>query len=67
MPRNVDTLPMDRTTVCGPALLLDRVGVHVKREGDTQNDFWTRAALNQLERERDLSIRSELKEMGYDV
>ena len=52
----------DKTTIVTSKLLLDRLGVHVKKHGDNQTDFITRAIVNQMEREGDLMIRSELEE-----
>ena len=52
----------DKTTIVTSKLLLDRLGVHVKKHGDNQTDFITRAIVNQMEREGDLMIRSELVE-----
>ena len=52
----------DKTTIVASKLLLDRMGVHVRKNGDNQTDFITRAIVNQLEKEGDLTIRSELEE-----
>ena len=52
----------DKTTIVTSKLLLDRVGLHVKKNGDNQTDFITRALLNQLEKEGDLTIRSKWEE-----
>ena len=52
----------DKTTIITNKTLLDRVGIHVKKNGDSQTDFITRAMVNQLEREGDLEIRAILKE-----
>lgn len=52
----------DKTTIVTSKLLLERMGVHVKKNGDNQTDFITRAIINQMEREGDLTIRSELEE-----
>lgn len=52
----------DKTTIITNKTLLDRVGIHVKRNGDNQTDFITRAIVNQLEREGDIEIRAMLKE-----
>lgn len=52
----------DKTTIITNKTLLDRVGIHVKKNGDNQTDFITRAMVNQLEREGDLEIRALLKE-----
>ena len=56
----------DKTTIVTSKLLLDRMGVHVKMNGDNQTDFITRAIVNQMEREGDLTIRSELEEENDD-
>lgn len=52
----------DKTTIVTSKLLLDRMGVHVKKNSDNQTDFITRAILNQLEREGDFEIRMLLEE-----
>ena len=63
MPRKTIEAPAkDKTTIVTSKLLLDRMAVHVKRHGDNQTDFITRAIVNQMEREGDISIRSELEE-----
>ena len=56
----------DKTTIVTSKLLLDRLGVHVKKNGDNQTDFITRAIINQMEREGDLTIRSEVEEESND-
>ena len=57
----------DKTTIVTSKTLLDRVGIHVKKNGDNQTDFITRALVNQLERENDYEIRLILREEGVDV
>lgn len=57
----------DKTTIITSKTLLDRVGIHVKKNGDNQTDFITRALVNQLERENDFEIRLILREEGVDV
>lgn len=57
----------DKTTIVTSKLLLDRMGVHVKKHGDNQTDFITRAIVNQMERESDLEIRDMLREEGWDI
>lgn len=52
----------DKTTIVTSKTLLDRMSVHVKKNGDNQTDFITRAILNQLEREGDFEIRMLLEE-----
>lgn len=52
----------ERTTVVTSKTLLDRVSVHVAKQGDNQTNFVTRALVNQLEREGDIEIRSMLEE-----
>ena len=56
----------DKTTIVTSKLLLERMGVHVKKNGDNQTDFITRAIINQMEREGDLTIRSEVEEENND-
>lgn len=56
----------DKTTIVTSRLLLERVGVHVKKNGDNQTDFITRALINQLEREGDCEIRSMMEEEYND-
>lgn len=65
MAREVIEAPAkDRTTIVTSKTLLDRMGVHVKKHGDNQTDFITRAIINQLENEGDVHIRSLLEEEG---
>lgn len=52
----------DRTTIVTSKTLLDRVSVHVAKNGDNQTNFITKALVNQLEREGDIEIRSMLEE-----
>lgn len=59
----LDDYPKDKTTIVTSKLLLDRVAVHIKRSGcSNQTDFITRALVNQLEKEGDLEIRKMLEE-----
>ena len=63
MARNsIEPPAKDKTTIVTSKLLLERVGVHVKKNGDNQTDFITRALVNQLEREGDVEIRSMMEE-----
>lgn len=62
----IDPPAKDKTTIVTSKTLLDRVGVHVRKNGDNQTDFITRALLNQLEREGDYEIRTILKEEEAD-
>ena len=63
MARNTIEPPAkDKTTIVTSSILLERVGVHVKKNGDNQTDFITRALVNQLEREGDVEIRSMMEE-----
>ena len=67
MPRNnIEPPAKDKTTIVTSKLLLDRMGVHVKKRGDNQTDFITRAIVNQMEREGDITIRSEVEEENRD-
>ena len=51
-----------KTTIVTNETLLDRVGSHVLKRGDTLTDFMTRAILNQWENEGDLEIRALIEE-----
>lgn len=63
MSRSVIEPPVkDKTTIVASKHLLDRMGVHVRKNGDNQTDFITRAIINQMEREGDITIRSEMEE-----
>ena len=68
MPRNaVEPPAKDKTTIVTSKLLLDRMSIHVKKSGDNQTDFITRAIVNQLERDGDFEIRSLMLEEGYEL
>lgn len=62
----IDPPAKDKTTIVTSKTLLERVSVHVRKNGDNQTDFITRALLNQLEREGDYEIRAILKEEESD-
>ena len=57
----IEGVKKDKTTIVTSKTLLDRVGIHVKKNGDNQTDFITRALVNQLEREGDFEIRALLE------
>ena len=59
---NIEPPVKDKTTIITSKLLLDRMGVHCRKNGDNQTDFITRAIINQMEKEGDLTIRSEVEE-----
>ena len=52
----------ERTTIIISKKLLDRIGVHNAKKGESQTDFITRAIINQLENDGDLTIRKEMEE-----
>lgn len=58
----LDPPETDRTTIVASKRLLDEISIHVKKNGDNQTNFITRALVNQLEREGNLTIRKELEE-----
>ena len=58
----IDGFEMDKTTIVTRKTLLDRVSKHLVETGETQTSFVTRALVNQLENEGDLTIREELEE-----
>ncbi|MBR6908490.1 hypothetical protein IKN40_08665 [bacterium] len=63
MARDVIEAPAkDRTTIVASKHLLDRLSIHVRKNGDNQTDFIQRAIINQMEKEGDLTIRSEMED-----
>lgn len=58
----IDPPAKEKTTIMTSKLLMERLAVHVRMNGDNQSDFITRAIVNQLEKEGDLTIRSEMEE-----
>ena len=58
----IDPPAKEKTTIMTSKLLLERLSIHVRKNGDNQSDFITRAIVNQLEKEGDLTIRSEMEE-----
>lgn len=65
--QNLDPPEKDRTTIVTSKHLLDVLGIHVKKNRDNLTDFITRAIINQLEREGNITIRIEMeKENQYD-
>ena len=52
----------DKTTIMTSKHLLDRMAVHVRKSGENQTDFITRAIINQMENDGDLTIRAEMEE-----
>lgn len=65
--KNLDPPQKDKTTIVTSKLLLDTIGIHVKKNGDNQTDFITRALVNQLEREGNLTIRREMEEEACEA
>lgn len=66
MPR-LENIDDGRTSIIVPDILLERLSSKCRADGCTQNEFFTRAILNQLEREGDFNVRLEMREKGYDV
>lgn len=65
MARDVLEPPVkDKTTIQVSSFLLYRLGVHLKKQRESQTDFLTRAIVNQMEREGDLDIRREMEEQN---
>ena len=62
----IDPPVKERTTVVTNKILLDRVYSHVRKNDTNLTDFVTKALVNQLEREGDLTIRSEMEEVNND-
>ena len=63
MARNSIEAPQkERTTIMLSKTLSDTLSIHVRKNGDNQTDFISRAIVNQLENEGDLTIRHILEE-----
>lgn len=62
----IDPPAKDKTTIVTSKLLLDRLAIHVRKNGDNQTEFITRALVNQLEAEGDLTIRKDLEDEKSD-
>lgn len=54
----------DKTTIVTAKYLLDRMSVHVRQHGDNLSDFMTRAIVNQMENDGDISIRHDMEELN---
>lgn len=63
--QSIEAPAKDRTTIVASKLLLDRMAIHVRKNGDNQTDFIQRAIVNQLENEGDITIRQEMEEEAY--
>lgn len=53
---------MERTTIFAPSILMKRVNEHVTEKGDKLTSFFTRAIMNQLEREGNFTVRDEVED-----
>ncbi len=62
----IDPPATDKTTIVASKHLLEVMSVHVRKNGDNQTNFITRAIVNQLEKEGNLTIRKELEEEAND-
>lgn len=62
----IDPPAKDKTTIVTSKMLLDRLAIHVRKNGDNQTEFITRALVNQLEAEGDLTIRKDLEDEKSD-
>lgn len=57
-----------KTSIVTSQGLIDRVSAHVRKNGENQQDFITRALVNQLEKEGDFGIRAIVEEeLGYGI
>lgn len=61
----IDPPAKEQTTISTSKMLLDRMSIHVKKNGDNQTSFITRAIVNQMERENDFEVRDLMKQEGY--
>lgn len=58
----LDFSKVGKTSIVTSQGLIDRVSTHVKMNGENQQEFITRALVNQLEREGDYEIRQIVEE-----
>lgn len=63
MARNViEPTEMSRTTIVLSKHLLTQMIIHSRKNGENQTEFLTRAIINQMENDGNLTIRSEMEE-----
>ena len=53
---------ISRTTIMAEEILLDRVVKHADKSGESLTEFYTRAIINQLEKDGDYEIRDLVEE-----
>lgn len=51
-----------KTTIMTEEVLIDRVQNHTKQSGESLTEFYTRAIINQLEKDGDYEIRDLVEE-----
>lgn len=51
-----------KTTIMAEEVLIDRVQNHTKQSGESLTEFYTRAIINQLEKDGDYEIRDLVEE-----
>lgn len=56
-------MALAKTTIMADEVLIDRVESHTKSTKENLKDFYTRAIVNQLEKDGDFEIRDELEEL----
>lgn len=60
-------MPLTKTTIMADETLMNRVTEHAKQRGETLTDFYTRAIINQLEKDGDYEIRDLIEEENTDA
>ena len=54
---------LTKTTIIAEEMLMKRVAEHTESRGETLTEFYTRAIINQLEKDGDYEIRDKYEEL----
>lgn len=56
-------MAITKTTIMADETLMNRVSEHAKNRGESLTDFYTRAIINQLEKDGDYDVRDIYEEV----
>ena len=62
MRSSIEAPAKDRTTIFTSKKLINRLTQHLAKTGENQTTFITRAIINQMERDGDITIRQDMEE-----
>lgn len=62
MRSSIEAPAKDRTTIFTSKKLINRLTLHLAKTGENQTTFITRAIINQMERDGDITIRQDMEE-----